>query len=114
MKIVFTSKGSDWDSGMDPRFGRSEFLLKYDEEKDEFESVDNRASNQQAHGVGPLTAQKIFDLETEILITGNGPGGNAAMILKKSGIKTYIGAGSMTVKEAYDAYKNDTLKEFEF
>ena len=33
MKIAFTSKGTNWDSMIDPRFGRTEFLLVYDEEK---------------------------------------------------------------------------------
>ena len=33
MKIAFTSKGTKWDSKMDPRFGRTEFILIYDEEK---------------------------------------------------------------------------------
>ena len=36
MKIAFTAKGTDWDSMIDPRFGRTEFILIYDDEKDEF------------------------------------------------------------------------------
>jgi len=47
------------------------------------------------------------------LITGNGPGGNAAIVLEKAGMKTYIGAGEMSVKEAFDAHKKGTLKEQE-
>ena len=30
MKIAFTSKGVEWDSRMDPRFGRAEFILVFD------------------------------------------------------------------------------------
>jgi len=63
------------------------------------------------HGAGPQTAQKLFDLHPDILITGNGPGGNAAHILEKTGMKIYIGAGDMTVQQAYNAYKNNELKE---
>ncbi|GAH54328.1 unnamed protein product, partial [marine sediment metagenome] len=40
MKIAFTTKGTEWDSMMDPRFGRTEFLLIYDEENDEFTHFD--------------------------------------------------------------------------
>jgi predicted Fe-Mo cluster-binding NifX family protein len=114
MKIVFTSKGSTWDSIMDPRFGRTDYLIQYDEENDKLELLDNKDSENHAHGVGPKTVQKLFDFGADILITGNGPGGNAAMVLKNSGIKTYIGAGDLTVKEAYEYFKKGQLKEFEY
>ena len=112
MKIAFTTKGAEWDSMIDPRFGRTEFILVYNEEKDEFTNFDNTAIGDVAHGAGPQTAQKLFELAPEILITGNGPGGNAARVLQESGIKIYVGAGQMTVKEAYNAFKKDELKKF--
>ena len=58
------------------------------------------------------TAQKLFELEPEVLITGNGPGGNAATVLNEAKIKIYIGAGNGTVKEAYENFKNGELKAF--
>ena len=112
MKIAFTAKGTEWDSEMDPRFGRTEFILVYDDEKNEFTSFDNRDIEKEAHGAGPKTSQKLFEMAPEVLITGNGPGGNAATVLEKAGIKIYIGAGEMTVKEAYESYKSKSLKEF--
>jgi len=112
MKIAFTSKGTKWDSKMDPRFGRTEFILIYDEEKDEFKDFDNREIEGEAHGAGPKTAQNLFQLKPDVLITGNGPGGNASTVLESIGMKIYIGAGNMTVKEAFDAYKKDELKKF--
>lgn len=112
MKIAFTAKGTEWESEMDPRFGRTEFILVYDDEKDEFTSFDNREIENEAHGAGPKTSQKLFEMGPEVLITGNGPGGNAATVLEKAGIKIHIGAGQMTVKEAYEAYKNNSLKQF--
>lgn len=111
MKIAFTTKGTNWDSAMDPRFGRTEYFLIYDEEKDELTHFDNRDSANDAHGAGPKTAQKLFEFKPEILITGNGPGGNAGTVLEKAGIKTYVGAGEMTAKEAFKAYKSNALKE---
>ena len=110
MKIAFTTKGTDWDSMMDPRFGRTEFLLVFDDEKNELTNFDNRAIANEAHGAGPQTAQKLFELNPDILVTGNGPGGNAAVVLEKAGMKIFIGAGDMTVKEAYEAYKKNVLK----
>jgi len=112
MKIAFTTKGSNWDSEMDPRFGRSEYFLIYDEDINKFTYFDNRAIADEAHGAGPKSAQKIFDLQANVLITGNGPGNNAGRVLEESGVKIYIGAGEMTVKEAFKAYKSNQLKEF--
>lgn len=112
MKIAFTTKGIDWESKMDPRFGRAEFLLVFNEEKEEFTHYDNREIENQAHGAGPQTAQKLFELKPDILITGNGPGGNAASILEKMGLKIFIYKDEITVKQAFEAYKNNNLKEF--
>ena len=112
MKIAFTTKGTEWDSMIDPRFGRTEFIVVYDEEKDELTNIDNRSIENVAHGAGPQTAQKLFDLSPDVLITGNGPGGNAGRVLAQANLKIFIGAGNMTVKDAYDAYKNGELKEF--
>jgi predicted Fe-Mo cluster-binding NifX family protein len=113
MKIAFTAKGTNWDSMIDPRFGRTEFILIYDDKKDELIHYDNRDIENVAHGAGPQTAQKLFDYKPDVLITGNGPGGNAARVLNESGMKIFIGAGEMSVKEAYAAYKDDKLKEIE-
>ncbi len=112
MKIVFTAKATDWDAPIDPRFGRTEYFVIYDEEREELFSVDNRAIADVAHGAGPQTAQKLFELKPDVLITGNGPGGNAARVLAQGNIKIYVGAGDMTVKEAYEAFEKYELKEF--
>ena len=100
------------DSEMDPRFGRSEYLLVLDTEDDSLASYDNGAINKEAHGAGPKTAQKIFDFGADVLVTGNGPGGNALAVLEKAGIEIFVGAGAMTVKEAYKAFSNKQLESF--
>ena len=111
MKIAFTTKGTNWDSQMDSRFGRTDFILIYDDNSDELTSYSNKDSVNEAHGVGPKTAQKLFELQAKVLITGTGPGGNAGTVLEKVGTTVFIGAGEMTVKEAYEAYKNNELKK---
>ena len=112
MKIAFTTKGIYWDSVMDSRFGRTEFLLIYDDEKKELTGFDNRAISNEAHGAGPKTAQKLYEFNPDILITGNGPGGNAATVINQADIKVFIGASEMTVKEAYEKYKNNELQKY--
>jgi len=86
-------------------------LYFYNEDTTEVSSYDNREANNDAHGAGPKTAQKLFELKADVLITGNGPGGNAASVMNKTGITTYVGAGEMTVKEAYDAFSKGELKK---
>ena len=112
MKIAFTTQETGWDSLIDPRFGRTRFLLCYDEENDELLSYDNRAIEQEAHGAGPKTAQRLFEMDPDVLITGNGPGGNAAIVLDNAEIEIYTGAGEMSVREAYNAFKNNRLTRF--
>ncbi|MCB5224905.1 MAG: NifB/NifX family molybdenum-iron cluster-binding protein [Candidatus Cloacimonadaceae bacterium] len=111
MIIVFTSKGTDWDAKMDPRFGRTDYLLFYNEETKELSHIDNREVANQAHGVGPKTAQILFERGAKVLITGNGPGGNAAQALKQMELKIFVGAGEMTVREAYEAYQRGQLAQ---
>lgn len=111
MKIAFTTKGKEWKSAMDPRFGRTEFFLIYNEEDDVLMHYDNRKVANDAHGAGPKTAQKLFELMPDVLITGNGPGGNATAILEKTRLKIYTGAVDMTVQQAYEAYKKGMLEE---
>lgn len=112
MKIAFTTKGINWGSKMDARFGRTSYFVIYDESSKELVSIDNTDSGNEAHGAGPKTAQRLAEYKADILITGNGPGGNAATVLQKAGVDCYIGAGDMTVKEAYDAFKKGSLQKF--
>ncbi len=112
MKLIFTAKGTAWDSPMDPRFGRTQYFFVYDEESEEIQTYDNAAIENEAHGAGPRTAQKLAEYGAAVLITGNGPGGNAAMVLQATGTEIYVGAGDMTVKAAYDAYRNGALTKF--
>lgn len=112
MKLVFTARGTDWDSPMDPRFGRTPYFFVYDEEADETTSVDNTAVEQEAHGAGPRTAQKLAEVGADVVVTGNGPGGNAAAVLASTSTEIYVGAGEMTVREAYAAWREGTLKRF--
>ena len=112
MKIVFTTEGINWDSKMDPRFGRAKYYVVYDEETKELVSFDNSDVEGEAHGAGPKAARKIVEYKADILITGNGPGGNASKVLEKIGTQIYIGAGDMSIEESYKAYKNGSLNKF--
>lgn len=111
MKIAFTTQGTGWDSPMDPRFGRTRFFFVYDEEAETFETHDNSDSDQEAHGAGPRTARKLADFGAQVLVTGNGPGGNAAAVLEALGVTVFVGAGDMTVQQALEAYRQGALDQ---
>jgi predicted Fe-Mo cluster-binding NifX family protein len=111
MKIAFTAKNTDWDAVIDSRFGRTNYFVIYDEETRDLSFINNRDVQSEAHGAGPRTAQRFIESGVSILITGNGPGDNAAGMLTHAGVKVYIGAGGMNVKEAYQAYLNNKLKQ---
>ena len=112
MKIAFTTTGKEWTSAIDPRFGRTEYFMIFDDESKEKRVVDNTKNKMEAHGAGPKASQTLFDEKVNVLITGNGPGGNALSVLEKAKIDIYVGAGNMTVDEAYEAYKNAQLKKY--
>ena len=110
MKILFTAKGDSWDSPMDARFGRMELLVTYDEDTEILKAVTNSETEAMDHGAGLQTAKKVLDLNPDIIITGNGAGQKALAILKRSNVKMFVGAGDMTIKEAYEAFKADKLQ----
>ena len=111
MKIAFTSKGKDLDALVDARFGRCEYILILDDETNEIEIIENSDASQEAHGAGPKTAQKLFSSDINVLITGNGPGGNAATVLQRANLEIYIGAADKTIKDALTAYKDNSLQK---
>jgi predicted Fe-Mo cluster-binding NifX family protein len=111
MRIAFTSTGTTWDSMIDPRFGRTEFIVLYDEETKELTTYDNSAIKEEAHGAGTATVQKLYDMKPDVLITGNGPGENAATALKHLNIQIFVNAQNMTLQQAYENYKTGNLKK---
>jgi len=112
MKIVFTAKGSNWDSPMDPLFGRMDTLVTYDEDNEELIAVPNSETEAMEHGAGLQTAKKVLEVNPDVIITGNGPGRKALDLLHRSDVKIYTGAGEMSIKEAYEAFKNNKLQKF--
>jgi len=110
MKIAITTQGTEATSKIDPRFGRTSYIRVIDTETHEVTLIDNRDTASDGHGAGPKTAQRMLETGAQVLITGNGPGGNAAAVLEKKGIKVLTGAQNLTVEEALNAYHEKSLK----
>ncbi|MCD4829078.1 MAG: dinitrogenase iron-molybdenum cofactor biosynthesis protein [Candidatus Cloacimonetes bacterium] len=111
MIIAISAAGNTPDAVLDPRFGRAEHFMLYDTETHEYSHLDNGAVRTTAHGAGPQTSQKITDVGAEVVITGNGPGGNAARTLQAAGIRVLLCKKDATVKQAVGLYMQDKLTE---
>lgn len=111
MKIAFTTKEPTWDSMMEARFGRTEYVVIYDDQSGQITTHDNRETLNQEHGAGPKMAKEMADLKIDVIITGNGPGENASAVLSKSGTVIFVGAGDLSVSEAYKAYQENKLEK---
>jgi predicted Fe-Mo cluster-binding NifX family protein len=109
MKIAFTSTGPDWNSIIDSRFGRTEYIILFDEATEQFSAINNASVKNDAHGAGTATSQKVFELKPDVLITGNGPGETALKVLKMIDMRIFIGVHNISIAEAYEAYKNNKL-----
>ncbi len=109
MKVMITARGNTLDSPMDERYGRAEYFIIYDTEKDTFEAIANPYINDRG-GVGISVAKFTIEKGVDAIISGSfGP--NAQDVLKGTGIKLYTANGGK-VKEVIEAFKEGRLKEF--
>jgi predicted Fe-Mo cluster-binding NifX family protein len=111
MKIVLSATGGSWNDSVDPRLGRAQGLAIYDEQSKELSYISNADGASAEHGAGLQVAKLILDSHADVIITGNGPGSKAGELLAKSNIKIYVGAGDMSLEDAYNAYKNEKLTQ---
>lgn len=109
MKIAITAQSPSPDSPVDPRFGRAPWLMIYDPNQDNWQSIDNSAGRDASHGAGIQAAQKVADQQAEAIITG-AIGPKAYRSLTAAGIRIFHGAKG-SVSEALKAYQAGTLSE---
>lgn len=108
MKIGISSMGKDMDSIVDVRFGRCNYFIIYDTEKDLVKAVVNKGQ-MSGGGAGIAAAQQIIDEDVNIVITGN-MGPNAFNLLKNSNIRVYR-CGSIKIESAIQLFKEGKLEE---
>lgn len=106
MKICITSRGSEFTSEVDPRFGRAAYFMIVDSETGEFEAKENGAVNA-AGGAGIQAAQGIVETGVKTVITGN-VGPNAFQVLSKADISIIVGVQG-TVEEAFNNFRSGNL-----
>lgn len=107
MKIAITSKGTDLDSEVDPRFGRAAYILIVDTFSLGVEVMDNSENVNAFKGSGIQAAAMVSDNGAEVLLTGFcGP--NAFKTLNAAGVKVANDATG-TVREAVNAFNEGKI-----
>lgn len=107
MKIAVTSRGTDLDADVDPRFGRAAYILIVDSETLDFEVIDNGQNASALKGAGIQAASAIVNKGAEVLLTGFcGP--NAFRALKAGNVGVANGANG-PVRDAVTAYLNGEM-----
>ncbi len=107
MKIAITSKGTDVESEIDPRFGRAAYILIVDSDNLGLEVLDNKENVNALKGAGIQTASMVSDKGAEVLLTGFcGP--NAFKTLNAAGIKVANDVTG-TVREAVNMFNDGKM-----
>ena len=108
MKIVITTTSSSLESDIDPRFGRSAYLLVVDPETNEWQAFANPGVNAPG-GAGIQAAQFVVNHKANAVISGDfGP--NAYEVLKAAGIPMHLFGPCRTVSETIQHYKSGQLE----
>ena len=110
MILIISSFGKTLESLPNPRFGRTDFFIKYDTEKDEWEPLENPAVSQSG-GAGIAASQFLANHNAAVAISGHfGP--NAFRALSSAKIKMYTFKNSYeTIEDVVEAYKQNSLEE---
>jgi predicted Fe-Mo cluster-binding NifX family protein len=107
MKIAVTSKGTNLDSQVDPRFGRAAYILVVDSETLEFEPLDNKENANALKGAGIQAAKMVSEKGAKVLLTGFcGPNAFKAMSAAKIGVANDADG---SVRDAVKAYVEGKL-----
>lgn len=107
MKIAVTSMGTDLNSDVDPRFGRTQYFLVVDSETLDFTVVENTQSLNLPQGAGIQSSKTVVDAGAEVVITGNcGP--KAFKALNEAGVKISVEFTGRVI-EAVQKFKNGML-----
>lgn len=91
MKVAVTSRGSDLEAELDPRFGRARFFILIDTDSHLFTAHDNRRNVDMVGRAGVSAAQDILRLGVDALITEK-VGPRTFTTLQAGNIDVYVGA----------------------
>jgi predicted Fe-Mo cluster-binding NifX family protein len=107
MRVAITSKGTNLESEVDPRFGRAQYLIIADTESREYEVLDNSENINAFKGAGIKAASMVSRKDVDALLTGYcGP--KAFKTLAAAGVKV-VNDVEGTVAQALDLAAKGSL-----
>ena len=108
MKICLTATNKNLESKIDPRFGRCNYFIIVDSEKNQFEAIKNEVT-EVTEDAGVLAPQIMAKNEVKHVITGN-VGSRAFQALKKAGIEVDI-EDVIAVKDAIEKFRKGEVRK---
>jgi predicted Fe-Mo cluster-binding NifX family protein len=109
MKIILTTTSPDFDSNIDPRFGRGAYLLVVDTDSLHWEAHPNPGLNASG-GAGIKAAQFVSDQKVGAVLSGDfGP--HAFNALQAASIAMYLYGDCSSVAQAIERFKNGQLEQ---
>jgi len=111
MIIMISSQGNKLEDLADPRFGRSQWFIRYDTQDDTWQAFENQSIYQRG-GAGISSSQFMMDNGVEAAISGSfGP--NAHQALSAGGIEMYtFDDHQQSVQEIIKAFQTGALNKF--
>jgi predicted Fe-Mo cluster-binding NifX family protein len=108
MRVAVSSQGQNSDDLVDPRFGRAQWLIVTDTDKEGWLPIDNGEALNAEGGAGVLTGTTVVEQGAKAVITGN-VGPNALKVLAAARIPVYAAPGGVTVRQAVEALTRNEL-----
>jgi predicted Fe-Mo cluster-binding NifX family protein len=109
MRIILTVNSPSFDSKVDPRFGRSAYLLMVDTETQQWDAHANPGVNA-TNGAGIQAAQFVTEKKAEAVLSGDfGP--HAFEALRAAGITMYLYEDCHTARQAIERFQAGQLRQ---
>jgi len=113
MKIAITAHGDDCHAEVDSRFGRADYFMLYDTEKETWKAIPNTQNVEAAHGAGIQAGQTLAKSGANILVTGH-VGPKAFKVLAAEKISMFsFGDSNGTVEQVLKAMLAGELKSID-
>jgi len=111
MKAAVSATGNTPDSLVHGQFGRCNWFLIFENEKENIKAVENLYAEVET-GAGIGCAQDLVQEGVKIIISGQ-VGPRAYEVLSQAGVEIYLVPSSISAQEAYKKFLSNTLTKME-
>ncbi len=112
MKVAISSMGEGWAAKADARFGRAPYFVFVEEQESGVPRITvlKNDAAKAATGVGTEAAKEVIREGAKVVVSGS-VGPNAFQVFEQMGIDVYLIQGELTVKDAYERYRDGRLQK---